>query len=258
MDIRAYNRSAWDRQVADGNEWTIPVGSDAVASAREGTWEVYLTPSKPVPHAWFPPMAESHVLCLASGGGQQGPILAAVGANVTVYDNSPAQLAQDRMVATRDGLALRSVEGDMRDLSAFADETFDLVFHPVSNVFVPDVRPVWREAYRVLRRRGVLLAGFGNPVTYIFDINLAEQGTLEVRNTLPYSDLESRSPESLKQYLDQGWPLEFSHSLEEQIGGQIDAGFVLTGLFEDNYPPEQYVALSKYMPMFIATRAVKP
>jgi len=31
--------------------------------------------------------------CLASGGGQQGPVLAAAGAHVTVFDNSPRQLA---------------------------------------------------------------------------------------------------------------------------------------------------------------------
>ena len=90
-------------------------------------------------------------MCLASGGGQQGPILAAAGADVTVFDNSPRQLEQDRYVADRDGLHLQTVEGDMRDLSCFPDESFDLIVHPVSNVFVPDVKPVWREAYRVLK-----------------------------------------------------------------------------------------------------------
>ena len=81
------------------------------------------------------------MLCLASGGGQQGPILAAAGANVTVFDNSPRQLAQDRLVADREGLAIETVLGDMADLSAFPDARFDLIVHPVSNVFVPDVRP---------------------------------------------------------------------------------------------------------------------
>jgi 2-polyprenyl-3-methyl-5-hydroxy-6-metoxy-1,4-benzoquinol methylase len=70
------------------------------------------------------------VLCLASGGGQQGPILAAAGARVTVFDNSPQQLAQDRFVARREGLTLETVEGDMRDLSVFADVSFDLIVHP--------------------------------------------------------------------------------------------------------------------------------
>jgi len=84
---------------------------------------------------------------LASGGGQQVPILAAAGANVVSFDLSDAQLATDRMVAEREGLAIRFVRGDMADLSAFEDAGFDLIFHPASNVFVPDVCVVWRECF---------------------------------------------------------------------------------------------------------------
>jgi SAM-dependent methyltransferase len=74
------------------------------------------------------------------------------------------RLAQDRLVADREALTIESRQGDMAELSVFPDESFDLVFHPVSNVFVPDVKPVWREAYRVLRPGGTLLSGFMNPV----------------------------------------------------------------------------------------------
>ena len=141
MDIRKYNRGAWDMAVARGSEWTIPVGPEVIAAARRGEWRIILTPEKPVPREWFPDdLAGVDVLCLASGGGQQGPVLAAAGATVTVFDNSPAQLAQDRLVADREGLSLRTVEGDMRDLSIFADASFDLIIHPVSNLFAPDVR----------------------------------------------------------------------------------------------------------------------
>ena len=34
LDVRSYNRDAWNRQVAEGNQWTIPVSSEAVAAAR--------------------------------------------------------------------------------------------------------------------------------------------------------------------------------------------------------------------------------
>lgn len=258
MDIREHNRIAWDKNVEWGNEWTIPVSSEAVAAARQGRWEIYLTPTKPVPQAWFPDLRECNVLCLASGGGQQGPILAAAGADVTVFDNSPRQLAQDRFVARRDGLEITTVEGDMTDLSVFPDGSFDLIVHPVSNLFVPDVRPVWREAFRVLRHGGALLSGFNNPVVYIFDYELYERGLLEVRHALPYSDAASLSDEERQRYLEEGEFLEFSHTLEDQIGGQIDAGFLIAGLYEDIYGEETNDLLSQYMPVFIATWAIKP
>ncbi len=229
-----------------------------MGSARRGEWSVLLTPTIPVPRAWFPPLAGAHVLCLASGGGQQGPTFAAAGAHVTVFDNSPMQLGRDREVAEREGLDIRTVEGDMADLSALADADFDLIFHPVSNIFAQDVRPVWREAYRVLRPGGALLAGFNNPDVYIFDLALLDaERRLEVRYALPYSDLESLSEESLRQYLEKGWPLEFSHTLDDQIGGQIAAGFLIAGFYEDRYPPEENDLLSKHMPTFLATRAIK-
>lgn len=257
MDIQAYNRLAWDRQVESKNQWTIPVSQEEVTAAREGRWHILLTPTIPAPAAWFPELAGADVLCLASGGGQQGPILAAAGAVVTVLDNSPAQLAQDRYVAERDSLAITAVEGDMRDLSIFTDESFDLIIHPVSNLFVPEVRPVWREAHRVLRCGGALLAGFNNPARYVFDAELEEQeGILQVRHSLPYSDLQSLSEEERRRYTDAGEPLEFSHTLDDQIGGQLDAGFLIVGFYEDGYGDQDL--LSKYMPSFIATRAIKP
>jgi len=116
-DVLVYNRHAWDRQVECGNPWTVPVGEEEIARARRGAWKIVLTPTKPVPADWFPPLAGLDVLCLASGGGQQGPILAAAGAKVTVFDNSPKQLAQDRLVANREGLIIATFQGDMAELS---------------------------------------------------------------------------------------------------------------------------------------------
>jgi SAM-dependent methyltransferase len=256
VDVPGYNREAWDRQVEDGNQWTVPVGPEVIEAARQGQWKVLLTDQKHVPREWFPEMAGADVLCLASGGGQQAPTFAAAGANVTVFDNSPRQLAQDRFVAEREALDLETVQGDMRDLSAFADESFDLVFHPVSNLFVPEVRPVWNEAFRVLRSGGVLLSGFLNPVVYIFDLELADDtGEIRVRYSLPYSDATSRTEEDLGRQMEKGEPLEFSHTLEEQIGGQLEAGFLISGFYEDRHREDPIAA---FMPTFVATRAIKP
>lgn len=254
MNIRDYNRTAWNKAVERRSQWTVPVSTQQIIAAQRGQWQIVLTPQKTVPRAWFPAdLSGCSLLCLASGGGQQGPILAAAGATVTVFDNSPEQLAQDRLVAQRDGLALRTVEGDMRDLSIFADASFDLIVHPCSNLFVPNVRPVWAEAFRVLRPGGALLSGFCNPVTFIFDTQKMDDNELIVRYPLPYSDLTSLSTEMRQHYIDDLQPLEFGHTLDDQIGGQIDAGFIITGFYEDKWdgPLDQYIAT------FIATRALK-
>jgi SAM-dependent methyltransferase len=257
MDVRAHNRMAWDRQVEGGNRWTVPVGPQVTEAARKGEWEILLTPTRPVPRSWFPQLSGRDVLCLASGGGQQGPVMAAAGAKVTVLDNSPLQLSQDRMVAERDGLEIITVLGDMADLRAFPDGAFDLIVHPVSNIFAPEVRPVWAEAFRLLRSGGALLAGIANPVIYLFDLESYERGELQVRYSLPYSDIENL-PEAVKlRYIEEGEPFEFSHTLEEQIGGQIEAGFMIAGFYED-YDDDEQSPLRKYMPTFIATRAIKP
>jgi SAM-dependent methyltransferase len=256
MDVRAYNRDAWDRSVLQGNRWTIPVTPQEIADARNGVWSIVLTPNKPIPRAWFPDLRGLDLLALASGGGQQGPILAAAGANVTVFDNSPNQLARDREVADREGLVIATVEGDMADLSCFPSECFDLIVHPCSNCFVPDVRRVWREAARVLRRGGALLAGFCDPIIFAMDPDLESQGIAQLKYAIPYSDLTSLTDEERRRYTDPGEPLSFGHTLEDQIGGQCDAGLVITGMFGDTHVEEHVV--SRFMPCFYATRAVKP
>ncbi len=256
--IRAHNRAAWDRKVAAGDEWTRPVTPEQTEAARRGEWSIVLTPVKPVPREWFGTCwPDCDVLCLAGGGGQQGPLLAAAGARVTVFDNSPAQLAQDEMVARRDGLVLRTMEGDAADLGVFAGASFDLIVHPVSNCFMPDVLPVWRECYRVLRPGGALLSGICHPATYLLDLGAEARGEIVVRHTLPYADITHLTAEERARILP-GEPLEYSHTLETQIGGQLAAGFLMAGFYEDNWRTTDGHPLAAHMPCFFATRAVNP
>jgi SAM-dependent methyltransferase len=251
-----HNRMAWDNLVRQGDPFTVPVTPELIASARSGEWQVFLSPSRPAPRDWFGDLHEKAILCLAAGGGQQAPILAAAGAHVTVLDISPFQLAQDRLVARREELEINTILGSMADLSMFAEHSFDLIVNPISNLFVSNLWPVWVECYRVLRPGGSLLAGFMNPVFYIFDRQLMDdEDKLVVRNSIPYSDLASLTPEEIQKMADKGWPLEFGHSLEDQIGAQISAGFLIAGFYEDHDPRS---ILSNYLPIYIVTRSIKP
>jgi len=259
MKIQALNKAAWNRAVEDGeNPYTKVISAETVAAAKAGAWELYLSEHKPVPQAWFPALKGCQVLCLASGGGQQAPILAAAGAEVTLLDLSPKQLAQDHYVAERDGLTIRLIEGDMADLSIFADQSFDLIYNQPSTLFVPELEPVWRECYRVLKIGGTLLTGFMNPDEFIFDEDaLDNEGKFVVKNCLPYREHETLSQEELEKRIQQGAMFHFSHSMEAQLGGLIQAGFVLTGFYEDRRSEADGNPIRHYMPSTFVARAQK-
>jgi len=264
MNFLKYNKQAWDHQVETNNRWTVPVSAQDVANARKGKWSVVLTPSKPVPMDWFPQhnglFQNKKILALASGGGQQAPLFAAAGADVTVFDYSPKQLGQDKMVAEREGLKITCVEGDMRDLSALRSESFDFIFHPCSNSFVPEIQPVWNEAFRVLKKNGTMIAGIVNPIVYAVDPDLDQKGIAQLKYKIPYSDLTSLTDEERKRYTDKNEPLCFGHTMEDQLGGQMKAGFHLIGLYEDSWgnDVESGGALNNFIYCFTATRALKP
>ncbi len=247
------NSKIWDKRSENEDKWSVAVSSETVAKAREGVWSIVLTPMKPVPANWFPDnLAGKKVLCLASGGGQQGPVLAAAGAEVTVFDNSRVQLEKDEFVAQRDQLKIETVQGNMQDLSVFADESFDCIIHPWSNGYVDDVRPVWKECARVLKKNGLLLSGFGNPVEYLFNAGKMEQGILEVENTIPYADIDHMDNPEIRAIAEADGYI-WSHTLEDQIQGQIDAGFAIVGFYED----KGGTVLDQYMNTSIATKAIK-
>ena len=247
------NKRIWDTRADNGDKWSEPVSSEEISEAREGRWRIVLTPGKPVPREWFPKeMGGKKILCLAGGGGQQGPMLAAAGADVTVFDNSPGQLEKDLYVAARDGLDIKTVEGNMQDLSAFGDGTFDVIVNPWSNCFIDNVLPVWRECYRVLKKGGRLLAGFGSPIEYIFDPEKFEKGQLVPKYSVPYADIDHLDDPKIREVTAaEGYC--WGHTLEDQIQGQISAGFVITGFYEDR----GCSLLDPYISTSMATRAEK-
>lgn len=251
MDLIKYNKSAWDTAVDRKDRWTIPVGAKEIEDAQNGKWSVVLTPTLPVPRSWFPEdFRKLKILGLACGGGQQGPILASLGAEVTIFDNSPKQLQQDASIAAQFGLNIKTIEGDMRDLSVFEAESFDLIFNPCSIGFVDNIEPIWQECYRVLKKDGILLTGLTNPLIFQID-----ELTQQLKYKSPYSDQQSLAKEDLDKFINNNEPLMFGHSWTEQIGGQLKAGFVMTAMYEDDWGTSHI--FDSYFPGFMAIKTIK-
>ena len=251
MNTKSYqeiNSATIDRWVGGGWEWGKPIDHETYLRAKAGEWGVFLTPTKTVPHEWFGDLAGRRVLGLASGGGQQIPVFTALGARCTVLDYAEAQIESERMVAQREGYAVECVQADMTKPLPFADASFDLIFHPVSNCYVEQLDPIWRECARVLKPGGVLLAGFDNGINYLFE----ENGT-QIVQKLPFNPLKDEALYRKSIENDDG--IQFSHTIEEEIGGQLRAGFMLTDIYEDT---NGYGPLEDFgVPTFYATRCVR-
>lgn len=245
QDINAETITAW---IKAGWEWGKPIDHSTYLQAKKGQWDVVLTPTKKVPHAWFGGLKGKELLGLASGGGQQMPIFAALGANCTVFDYTPAQLDSERLVAKREGYAINIIQGDMSKPLPFPDNAFDIIFFPVSNVYIEEAKPVFKECYRILRQGGRLLSGLDNGVNFMTD-----DDEKEIKNHLPFNPL--KNPEQMTQLNQHDDGIEFSHTLDEQIGGQLEARFHLLSLYEDTNGQGRLHELG--IPSFFATLARK-
>jgi 2-polyprenyl-3-methyl-5-hydroxy-6-metoxy-1,4-benzoquinol methylase len=256
FEILAHNASAWDHQARQGSPWSQPVSQDVIAAAKQGVWQIYLTP-QPLPSDWLGDVKGKKVLCLASAGGQQAPVLAAAGAEVTVFDLSEEQLNKDAMVARRDDLSIAIVHGDMCDLSSLPTGAFDYILHPISNQYVQDIKPVWHQCRRVLRKGGALMSSFFNPAIFIADRTHStdDNDLIRLRFPTPYSDLTDLSPRELNEKIRRKEPFIFGHDLQSQIGAVLAAGFMMTHFFEERHPDPRF-KIERYLPSFIATRSI--
>ncbi len=242
------NSETIDRWVEEGWEWGKAISHEEYVEAQKGNWDVGLTPTKKVPHEWFGDLKGKRVLGLASGGGQQMPIFASQGANCWVLDFSEKQIESEKMVAKREDYEIHAIRADMTKPLPFSDEMFDVIFHPVSNCYIKDVEPVWKECARVLKKGGRLLAGLDNGVNFLFD-----EDEMKVVNTLPFDPLVNEEQKRQLEKDDCG--VQFSHDISEQIGGQLRAGFKLVDVYDDTNGEGD---LHEHgVPTFWATLAVK-
>jgi ubiquinone/menaquinone biosynthesis C-methylase UbiE len=172
-----------------------------------------------------------NVLCLASGGGQQSVAFALLGAVVSVFDISPSQLERDKAAAEHYGTKISLFQGDMRDLSCFDSDSFDIIWHPYSLTFVPDSRVVFHEVSRILKVGGLYHLMCANP----FFSGLTHKDWNEDGYVLklPYEN------ETVTSYPDQEWVYDQSQSLNKilepreyrQTLSRIMNGLINEGLF---------------------------
>ena len=255
MSELEYNREKWNQIAHRRDEYYLSANEFEIEKAKSGQVEIKLTPTKNVPADWLGDLNGKDVLALACGGGLQGPLLAAAGANTTVFDLSEYQLERDSEVAKRFGLSLNTMQGDMADLSELSDRAFDLVINPCSVCFCKSPTVIWREVARVMRANACFLSGLINPVNYLFDFFESERNRLIVRHVIPF-DSDQLDVDERQRWLGTERPVEFGHSLQELIGEQLEAGLVLTGFYEDRWGDQDL--LCDHSPVFFATRTWQP
>ena len=249
MAYQDINARTIDRWIEEGWEWGVPISHEEYLAALDGKWDMLLTPTKPVPHSCFGELKGKKVLGLASGGGQQMPIFAALGADCTVLDYSEKQLASERMVADREGYKINIIRADMTQPLPFPDEEFDLIFHPVSNCYVEQVEPIFKECARILKHGGILLCGLDNGINF-----LVNEDETTICNTMPFNPLVNE--QYRKQLEDDDCGIQFSHTVEEQLGGQLKAGLILTDIYGDTNGEGRLHEMN--IECYYATRAIKP
>ena len=256
MDYLKINKKRWNKLSQDRCPWSQRYSKERIEKAKSGLVEFAVTSQKLIPADWLPKNWKGlDVLGLASGGGQQMPLIAAAGAKVISFDFSEEQLKRDLEVCEEEGITIQTRQGEMENLSDFSDESFDFVINPVSNCYTKNVKQVWKEVYRVLRSGGILITGFNNPVAYALDTEAYEKNKeLKLTRPIPWFDTDHLSQREMNDIVQKGEALEFGHSLSDLIGGQIEAGFLITGFYEDEYN----TLLDSILPWFIVTRAIKP
>lgn len=209
----------------DGWKWGKPIDHETYLKAQEGNYDIVLTPIKSVPHSWLGDLKGKRVLGLASGGGQQMPILVALGGICTVFDLSELQLASEKLVADREGYNIEIVKGDMTKTLPFKDEEFDIIFSPVSYCYIEELEPLFRECYRILKKGGRFMFGADNAINYLTN----DEG--KIVNSFPFNPLKNKEQRKLLIEDDCGY--QFSHTLEETLGIPLKIGFKLLDMYED-------------------------
>ena len=224
-EVAIANQKLWENEVEKRCGYTTPWLHLDISSLQQfarGELEILPEPISCMYPAYI--LADvwgKSVLCLASGGGQQSAIFGLLGAQVIVADLTEGQLAGDRRAADYYGYEVITIQADMRDLSALADDSFDLVYQANSVAYVPDVRAVYKEVSRVLKPGGFYRVCVSQP-----SIHFTEWNGDDYIIAKPYREK--------RQYRSDGG-IEFRHNMEDLFNGLLDSGLVIHRIHEAPY-----------------------
>ena len=225
--ITRYNQERWEAWAQANVPYSRPILDLTPASARELVDPAHVMGE----------VGGRRVLCLTASGGQQSAAFGLLGAQVSVLDFSATQLQRDRATAAHYGLAVETVQGDMRDLSHFADATFDIVWHAHSIGFIPDIEPVFNEVARVLRPGGLYHLAYHNPYAHGLG-GWDGKGYPMWRPYIEGSEVDSpdmnwdiENPDGSITRVE--GPHEFRHTLSALVNGLTRRGFIILGLWEE-------------------------
>jgi SAM-dependent methyltransferase len=241
---RTVNRAAWSYLAQGRSDSSRPFEPHEPGEAR-----AWLDPN-----GWLPWDEIRTVLVLGGGGGQQAPMFAAVGCDVTVVDLSAEQLDLDRGAAEAWGVRIECVEADMLDLSVLAGRSFDVVHQPISTCYVPDVAAVYRQVRPLVRPSGWYDVEHWNPIhTQLAGYGVWTDGAYVVAEPqvpgvpVPWYPGAAADVPVCWHYV---------HHLAGLVGGLCRNGFRIVRVAErpdgdDDAPPGTAAHLAAYAPSFL-------
>ena len=253
-DISQDNRQRWNALAHANVEYSRPFLDFTREQAAEYLYR----------HGVLKDMNGKNVLCLASGGGQDSVAFGLLGAKVTVLDLSDVQLERDRQAAAHHGLQTKTIQGDMRDLSTFTDNHFDIVWQVYSINFVPSVEPVFQEVRRVLQPGGIYFLQFANPFVQAIDEDAWDGRAYplsgfymdgeDLAERFPHWDVAKPDGSTIKL----SSPHEFRHTLSTVMNTLAKDGFIFLGLWEwmrqdENPEPGSWAHFTQVAPPYLST-----
>lgn len=248
------NSRAWDLEV-DNQHWaTVPISFEALPKLEREGYPISLTGSRQLPKNWLGNIKNKDILCLACGGGQQTLLLALRGANVVSLENSEKQLKTDFETANKHQVKIETILGSMDSKQAYPNRKFDYVLLGMGAQFVEDLSKVFPLVRDSLKNDGTFIGAFVNPICYLFDWAAYEEGKMEIKYRVPYSDLSSISKSERMRTIGKDSPVEFGHSLEQIFRGITQSGMTINDYIEEFDCKEK---MGDYFPSYFSIIATK-